>query len=114
MITKHASLFILLYFLFSSSVVADEHCGNNKQARLLAQLIIQDKQQKRTNLRCNKLLTDIAVAKASKMLEFGLVAHNLGGSPNDRLREAGYQLPNYYGSESVSYTHLTLPTIYSV
>ncbi len=99
MITKHASLFILLYFLFSSSVVADEHCGNNKQARLLAQLIIQDKQQKRTNLRCNKLLTDIAVAKASKMLEFGLVAHNLGGSPNDRLREAGYQLPNYYGSE---------------
>jgi uncharacterized protein YkwD len=32
------------------------------------------------------------------MAEFGLVMHNLGGSPNSRLREVGYKLPKHYGT----------------
>lgn len=33
------------------------------------------------------------------MADFGLVMHNLGGSPNARLREAGYKLPKHYGGD---------------
>lgn len=95
---KRLIILPIFFFILSNKVAANEHCGNNKEARKLAQLIMQDDKQNRKSIRCNKLLTDIAVAKASKMLEFGLVVHNLGGSPNDRLMEAGYQLPKYYGS----------------
>lgn len=54
--------------------------------------------QQRPNIRCNDILKNAALDKAKLMLERGLVAHNLGGSPNNLLREAGYQLPDYYGS----------------
>jgi len=90
---------IILLFIFP--VFADEldQCGNNKQARLLVKLISTDKDQKRTNIRCNSMLTEAAEDKAEKMAELGLVMHNLGGSPNSRLREAGYKLPEHYGHE---------------
>jgi hypothetical protein len=74
-------------------------CGNNKQAQLLVKLISTDKEQKRTNIRCNILLTRAAEAKAKKMAEYGLVVHNLGGSPNARLEKIGYKLPKHYGVE---------------
>jgi uncharacterized protein YkwD len=90
---------ILLLFIFP--VLADEldDCGNNQQARFLSMLIKADKDQKRPNIRCNRILTIAAEAKAKKMADFGLVIHNLGGSPNSRLREAGYELPKHYGNE---------------
>ena len=73
-------------------------CGNNNRAIALAVLIKADRNQKRDNIRCNKLLADAALAKARKMSEFGLVVHNLGGSPNSHLRNANYKLPSYYGT----------------
>ncbi len=90
-----------IMLLFISPVFAGElnDCGNNKQAQLLVKLISTDKEQKRTNIRCNILLTKAAEAKAIKMAEFGLVTHNLGGSPNLRLEEIGYKLPKHYGVE---------------
>ncbi|MFT5295659.1 MAG: hypothetical protein ACI9YH_001674 [Colwellia sp.] len=90
---------ILLLFIFP--VLADEldTCGNNEQARLLVKLINEDKDQNRKNIRCNSILTEAAVAKAERMSEFGLVLHNLGGSPNSRLRDIGYKLPEHYGHE---------------
>lgn len=93
--------FVIILFLFSSIVQANkaDDCGNNKQAQLLAQLIINDKEQQRTNLRCNRILTEVAQSKAKKMSEIGLVVHNLGGSPNSLLYEAGYKLPKYYGND---------------
>lgn len=85
--------------VFSTIVFGAESgsCGNNEQARLLAQLIKSDPEQKRTEIRCNKILTEAAEAKAKKMAEHGLVMHNLGGSPNARLQQAGYKLPDRYG-----------------
>lgn len=74
-------------------------CGNNAQAIALSNLIKLDKEQKRMNIRCNQILTDAAVEKAKQMAEFGLVVHNLGGSPNSRLRNSNYKLPEYYGSD---------------
>lgn len=92
---------VLLITLFFGNIgaSANEHCGNNDEAKLLAQLIINDEKQNRLSIRCNKLLTEIAVAKAKKMLDFGMVAHNLGGSPNARLSDANYKLPKYYGTD---------------
>jgi len=88
---------IILLFVFPVFAGELNDCGNNKQAQLLVKLISTDKEQKRTNIRCNILLTAAAEAKAEKMAEFGLVTHNLEGSPNSRLEEIGYKLPKHYG-----------------
>jgi uncharacterized protein YkwD len=90
---------ILLLFIFPTSADELDSCGNNKQARLLVKLINEDKDQNRTIIRCNSMLAEAAVAKAERMAEFGLVLHNLGGSPNSRLRDIGYKLPEHYGNE---------------
>jgi hypothetical protein len=93
-------IFILLLIVQTQLFAKDnkfESCGNNSEAQRLAQLIINDEDQNRTKIRCNKLLTELAILKAKKMLEFGLIAHNLGGSPNSHLRNGNYELPDYYG-----------------
>ncbi len=88
---------ILFLFVFPAFANEKNDCGNNKEAQLLVKLISTDREQKRKNIRCNILLTRAAEAKAKKMAEFGLVVHNLGGSPNMRLEEIGYKLPKHYG-----------------
>jgi len=99
-ICNHSAIFLPCFFLFPPVFAGElNDCGNNKQAQLLVKLISTDKEQKRTNIRCNILLTKAAEAKATKMAEFGLVTHNLGGSPNSRLWEIGYKLPKHYGGE---------------
>ena len=99
--SKFYFITILIIFPFSAfSAFAEglDRCGNNDEARVLVDLIKNDKEQKRTFIRCNKILTKAAEAKAKKMAEFGLVVHNLGGSPNSRLRNVHYELPDYYGN----------------
>lgn len=96
-------LSIITLIILPAFAVADkpddkpDTCGNNEQARVLARLIRTDIEQKRANIRCNAILTNAAEAKAKEMSEFGLVTHNLSGSPNSRLRHANYKLPDYYG-----------------
>lgn len=75
-----------------------QDCGLNEQAKQLARLIITDPQQQRAAIRCNTLLSKVAADKAREMASNGLVVHNLGGSPNQRLRDAGYALPVYYSN----------------
>jgi len=94
--------FILLLAILPMQLFAYEldfdSCGNNEQARALAKLIKEDKAQKRIIIRCNKILANVAQAKAKAMSEHGRVSHNLEGSPNSRLRNANYKLPDYYGN----------------
>lgn len=92
-------LFCVFFFVLPTLANEPDNCGNNKQAQLLVKLIKADSEQNRTIIRCNKLLTQAAKAKAEKMAEFGLVMHNIGGSPNSRLTNEGYRLPEYYGNE---------------
>lgn len=93
-------VFCLLTLKMSPAISSEfNECGNSDQARLLAQLIKEDKDQKRSSIRCNKILTVAAEIKAKNMAERGHVFHNLGGSPNSHLRESGYKLPNHYGSD---------------
>lgn len=75
----------------------DANCANNEQAQALVDLIINDPGQQRTEIKCNPILAKAAAEKAKLMQERGLVAHNLGGSPNSFLKERGYKLPSYYG-----------------
>jgi uncharacterized protein YkwD len=72
-------------------------CGVNEEARSLAHLILKDNAQQRQQLTCNRLLSQLAQQKADEMARTGMVQHNLGGSPNSRLRQGGYPLPAYYG-----------------
>ncbi len=73
-------------------------CGSTEQAQQLALAIITDPRQQRTEIRCNGLLQALAEEKAHLMAKRGMVFHNLDGSPNSRLRNAGFELPDYYGS----------------
>lgn len=93
--------FLLALLFFNLDVFAENSfdCGNNQKAIELVKLIQNDKKQKRPTIRCNKLLTKAAQAKAKNMASAGLVVHNLGGSPNSHLESAGYKLPEHYGRE---------------
>jgi len=72
-------------------------CGSSPQARELARIIQNDTGQQRPRLVCHPLLSKVAEEKARTMADYGIVRHNLGGSPNQRLRDAGFRLPEYYG-----------------
>ena len=93
--------FTFLFVCFSPFVFANQPngCGNNIEAQELVRLIKADKEQRRNVIRCNSILVEAAIVKAKKMSEYGLVMHNLGGSPNSSLEKAGYMLPKHYGME---------------
>lgn len=93
----------IVWLLVSNCLAADtlseySKCGKSKEARKLAKLIMEDRYQKRLKIECNAKLSQIAEDKALTMMDYGLVMHNLGGSPNERLREANFELPDYYGT----------------
>lgn len=68
-------------------------CGLNQSSRELAELIITDSEQQRSELYCNALLSEVAQKKAEEMAAAGKVSHyGSGGSPNLRLIKAGYPL----------------------
>ncbi len=75
MSTRCKSLFVYLSIALGGSVnfyaAADDTdrthkdaCGNNQKAKRLAQLIINDPLQQRSELRCSRLLSKIALGKA--------------------------------------------------
>ncbi|WP_440876775.1 CAP domain-containing protein [Thalassotalea sp. PLHSN55] len=98
------NIIVTLAGLLSFNVVSSElnACGNNEQAQTLYKLISADSEQKRKSIRCNKTLMIAAEAKAKKMADYGLVLHNLGGSPNSHLENSGYKLPKHYGRDFTS------------
>ena len=79
-----------------ASTPLNNACGFSEAARELAALIIEDEAQQRPQIQCHPLLAQAAEDKARTMADFGMVRHNLGGSPNGRLREIGFPLPHYY------------------
>lgn len=83
--------------LSANSLDEYQNCGLNEESRKLAKLIIEDRYQKRAKIACNATLAKIAEEKVLTMMDYGLVMHNLGGSPNARLRQANFELPDYYG-----------------
>lgn len=85
--------------VFAANAATINPCGNSPEAIELVKLIQQDKGQQRGSIRCNLTLTKAAEAKAKLMAEYGIVRHNLGGSPNSHLEETGYKLPHYYGKD---------------
>lgn len=94
--TKSQELKQAMNELISRSSSIDD-CGLHPKARELAQLIINDAQQKRRVLTCNPILAKVAAQKAQEMADKGRVSHYAGNvGANQRLVEAGYPLPAHY------------------
>ena len=87
----------LVIFSGVSFANTPKSCGINTPAQQLAKLIQQDPLQQRQQLRCSSLLSQVAQQKAQEMAQQGIVNHMVGGSPNTRLRSAGFNLPSNYG-----------------
>jgi hypothetical protein len=105
-----STLFVgIMLFLLNTTAIAEQpatpadqtkslarDCGNTVKARFLAELIINDPLQRRKDLNCHPLLTEIALAKAKEMASLGRVDH-IGRNPaNRRLVHGGYPLANIY------------------
>lgn len=89
----------------NSELIAYEQCGHNKITRQLAKLIVNDDDQQRNELKCNALLSEVAQSKAEEMAANGKVTHyGEGGTPDERLREAGYQL--YLPAGAIGLNHV--------
>ena len=89
-------LLVSFYPQAQANETPNNACGFSEAARALASLIIEDEAQQRTQIQCHPLLAQAAEDKARIMADYGMVRHNLGGSPNGRLREIGFPLPHYY------------------
>lgn len=73
-----------------------QQCGLHPKAQKLAQLIIEDPKQNRTQMVCSPELAQIAMDKAKEMAELGRVDHIGRSSANRRLIDAGYPLSKIY------------------
>jgi len=94
--TKFSIGYLLMMMPFGLFAENFRNCGLNKKSQQLAKLIIEDKEQNRTNINCSSLLSKIADKKAKEMAELGRVSH-IGKHPaNRRLTEEGYPLSKIY------------------
>jgi hypothetical protein len=75
-------------------------CGLNEQELAIAQLMLTDPGQQRSNPICDPILAQVARARARDMALRGYFSHTNpdGEGPNLLAREAGYALPEWYGS----------------
>jgi hypothetical protein len=91
------------------AVGIDSTCGANEKSQRLAQLVIDDADQQRSFLTCNKLLSEIAQKKAEEMAATGKVSHNgPGGWPDERLLSSGYNLYLPKGATSLNHVEAIL------
>ena len=93
------SILLLVVLLTSQNVLSEnnngdnEDCGFNEKAKKLARLIINDAQQNRKRLVCNRKLSAIAAAKVKEMAKIKRVRHRMS---NRLLIDAGYPLAKIY------------------
>lgn len=73
------------------------NCGEDKNSKALAKLIVESKNQQRKELFCNKKLALAAKEKAKAMAEANRIDHNINHiTPNEWLRNFGIQLSATY------------------
>jgi uncharacterized protein YkwD len=75
-------------------------CGLNEQEQAIAQLMLSDPNQQRQNPVCDPILAQVARARARDMALRGYFGHTDpdGNGPNIHARNAGYPLPDWYGT----------------
>ena len=82
-------------------VAANPTCGLSAEEQALADYMVEHPQQQRASLTCHPILAQVARERAEDMARrhyFGHVNPD-GFGPNYLVREAGYVLPSYYGTE---------------
>ncbi|MFC3194968.1 hypothetical protein ACFODZ_12020 [Marinicella sediminis] len=88
------ALLILLSALLSEPSEGDaSDCGLNPQSLELASLVINHTSQKRTAMRCNELLAEIAAKRAASLLNGQIDEQH---TPNQILIENGYRFASFY------------------
>lgn len=78
-------------------------CGENRQANILATILITAPWQERPELECNKKLTRIAQARAAYIATWGGITGHIdrdGVNTNEWVEARGYDLPSHYGKTS--------------
>lgn len=95
---------LILFLIFSQIAYAKtqtkasyDECGESPKAIELAKLIVQNANQNRTKIVCNKALSHAAAFKARDMAKQNKVSHYANNkSPNELLRIFQIPLPNKY------------------
>jgi len=99
---KKGSLLILLLFSYFVNAQYND-CGLDKKSIALAQLIIEDAKQLRSELICNKALSKAAHEKAKTMAKFNLISHTIDHvTANEFLKNNLIDLPanyHYFGNQ---------------
>lgn len=77
-------------------------CSLNEQEAVVAQFAENDPGQRRDTMVCDPILAQVARAKARDMALRGYFSHTTpdGEGPNLWVRNAGYQLPDWYGASA--------------
>jgi hypothetical protein len=83
---------------------APAECLLNSEEQKIANLMLADAGQQRNNPVCDPILAQVARARAKDMATRNYFAHTNpnGDGPNLLAREAGYPLPDWYGSKQDS------------
>ncbi|MGJ8663135.1 MAG: CAP domain-containing protein [Marinicella sp.] len=88
---------VLLITAHESALANSDPCGNSPEAAILASLVSSHPDQQRKKIRCNQKLNEIALIKASYIIENQDIWHHAGHmAPNQLLRHHGFKLPDTY------------------
>lgn len=88
----------LVSILFCQTVFSESLllCGNDPGARELGNLILKSNLQRRAELMCDPLLSELAQEKAQEMAKYSMVSHTITVGANQRLKEGGFLIPSFY------------------
>ena len=91
------ALLLVVAFHINAAQLVPSYCGNNEKAREMASLIMNNSNQKRPQLFCNKKLNEIALIKANLLKSEKDISHTVDHTfPNHLLRKHGYNLSKRY------------------
>lgn len=87
----------LVSILFCQTVFSESLllCGNDPGARELGNLILKSNLQRRAELMCDPLLSELAQEKAQEMAKYSMVSHTITVGANQRLKEGGFLIPSF-------------------
>lgn len=88
----------ITFILFSSVIQAQyDNCGLSEKSIALAKLIIENQDQQRSELICNKGLAAAALKKAKLMAQANKISHTINHvTANEFLKQQGIKLPLGY------------------
>lgn len=95
-LTKYSTVPLLLFCCFSAQAQYND-CGLDNNSIHLTRLIVENSGQKRSTLKCNKLLAIAALKKAKTLANANEISHTIDHvTANEFLEKNGVKLPANY------------------